>query len=80
MTPEAISSFQPLIPGHKSSTYTTTETELDKPVFRLAPFGHEQRFNVIAPGLCEPHIDDDDVLRQIVSEASNPVQIRAANA
>ena len=72
MTPDATSSLQPLFPD-TSPQHTTAETELEKPVFRLAPFGHEQSFNVIALGLCESHIDDD-VLRQIVSEASNPVQ------
>ena len=49
-----------------------------KPVFRLAPFGHEQRFLVIAPDLCEPHITDD-VLRQLAGEAGNPAQNRVAN-
>ena len=51
-----------------------------KPVFRLAPLGHEQRFSVTALGLYEPHITDD-VLRQLqlVCEASNPAQNRAAN-
>ena len=27
-----------------------------KPVFRLAPCGHEQKFNVIAPNGCKPYI------------------------
>ena len=31
------------------------------------------KFNVIVPGLCEPHISDD-VLSQLVSGASNPAQ------
>ena len=39
---------------------------------------HEQKFSIIAPGSCEPHITDD-VLRQLVSEASNPAQNRADN-
>ena len=44
-----------------------------KKVFRLAPFGHEQLFNVIAPNLREPHISDV-VLQQIVTEASTQAQ------
>ena len=44
-----------------------------KPVLRLAPLGHEQLFNVIAPNLCEPFFSDV-VLQQIVNEASTPAQ------
>ena len=51
--------------------------EVGKRVCRLAPLGREQKFIVIAPGLCEPHITDD-VLQQIVSEASILAQNRAA--
>ena len=40
-----------------------------KPVFKLAPLGHEQLFDVTAPNLCEPYISDV-ALQQIVSEAS----------
>ena len=46
--------------------------------FRLAPVGHEQKFNVIAPGLCASCIADD-VLEQIVGDACNPAQNSAAN-
>ena len=42
-----------------------------KPVFGLAPLGHEQKFSIIALDLYELHISDD-VLRQLVNEASNP--------
>ena len=49
-----------------------------KPVFRLAPVGHEQKFNVIAPGLNERQITDD-VLRKLVDCASNPAQNCATN-
>ena len=49
-----------------------------KPVFKLAPLGHEQVFDVTAPNLCEPYVSDV-VLQQIVCEASTPAQIREAN-
>ena len=49
-----------------------------KPVFKLAPPGHEQAFDIAAPNLCEPSISDV-VLRQTISEASTPAQNRAAN-
>ena len=75
MTPKAISSFWLLISEHRSSTFSTKESELVNQFFRLAPFCHEQRFNVTASGLCEPHVTDD-VLRQLESEASNPAQNR----
>ena len=51
---------------------------IEKPVFKLAPIGHEQLFNVIPPGLCAPLISDD-VLQFIVSEASAPAQDRTTN-
>ena len=35
-----------------------------KPVFSLAPLGYEQKFDVIAPGLCEPYITDE-VLQKV---------------
>ena len=44
-----------------------------KPVFRLAPLGHEKFFSVIAPNLCEPYISDA-LLQQIVDGACTPVQ------
>ena len=49
-----------------------------KPVFKLAPLGHEQLFDVTAPNMCELYILGV-VLHQIVSEASTPAQIREAN-
>ena len=45
--------------------------EVGKPVFKLAPPGHEQFFDVTAPNLCEPHISDA-VLQQIVSGSVQP--------
>ena len=48
------------------------------PVFKLAPVGHEQLFSVISPGLSVPHISDD-ILQQIVSEASAAAQNRTSN-
>ena len=51
---------------------------IGKPVFSLAPCGHEQKFNVIAPGLCAPHVCDV-VLQQIVNDASTPAQNRMAH-
>ena len=47
-------------------------------MFKLAPPGHEQLSDVTAPNLGECSISDD-VLRQIVGEASTPAQNRAAN-
>ena len=35
-----------------------------KPVLRLATVGHERMFDVIAPGLCAPHITDDVLVQQ----------------
>ena len=49
-----------------------------KPVFKLAPVGHDPLFDITAPNLCEPSISDV-VLRQIIYEASLPAQNRAAN-
>ena len=48
------------------------------PVFKLAPVGHEQLFSVISPVLSVPHISDD-ILQQIVSEASAAAQNRTSN-
>ena len=62
----------------RSSTLTIAETKLEKSVFKLAPLGHDQMFDITAPRVCEPHIFDD-VLQQIVSEATNPSQIRTAH-
>ena len=44
-----------------------------KPVFRLAPPDHEQSFEITAPNMCVPRISDD-VLRQIISQASQLAQ------
>ena len=44
----------------------------------LAPVGHEQLYNVIAPILCEHHISDV-VLQQIANEASTLAQDRTAH-
>ena len=48
-----------------------------KPVFKLAPPGQEQLFDVTAANLREPCISDVGS-QQIVSEASNPAQVREA--
>ena len=44
-----------------------------KPVFRLAPFGNGQVFDLLAPGLCIPSILDD-VVRQVIVQARHLAQ------
>ena len=51
---------------------------IGKPVFRLDPVGREQKVTIISPGLCAPHITDD-VLQQVVDEASTPAQDHTAH-
>ena len=49
-----------------------------KPVFKLAPFGNGQLFDLTAPDLHLPGIPDD-VLQQVISQASHLAQNRTAN-
>ena len=49
-----------------------------KPVFKLAPFGNGQLFDLTAPHLRVPGIPDD-VLQQVISQASHLAQKRTAN-
>ena len=49
-----------------------------KPVFKLAPFGNGQLFALTAPDLCVPSISDD-VLRQVICQASHLAQDRTVN-
>ena len=49
-----------------------------KPVFKLAPPGNEQLFDLAAPGLCDPSIPDH-VLRQVICQASHLAQNLTAN-
>ena len=51
---------------------------MGKPVFKLAPLGNAQMFDLTAPDLCVPDIPDD-VLRQVILQASHPAQNRTAN-
>ena len=71
---KVISLFQPLMNGHILSE-NDRRNGVGKPVFRLAPLGHEQLFSVIAPNLCEPYISDA-VPQQIVNEACTTAQDR----
>ena len=50
---------------------------VEKPVFKLAPPGHDQPFDLAAPDLCVPRIPDD-ALRQVISQASQLAQKSAA--
>ena len=63
---------------HKSSALRIAETVWWQPVFKLAPLGSEQMFNLTAPDLCVPGISND-ILRQIISQASQPAHNGAAN-
>ena len=47
-----------------------------KPVFKLAPPEHEHPFDLTASDLCVPRISDD-VLRQVICQASHLAQNRA---
>ena len=49
-----------------------------KSVFKFALLGHEHPFDLTAPDLCVPGIPDD-VLRQVICQASHPAQNRTAN-
>ena len=49
-----------------------------KPVFKLAPLGNEQMFDLAVPDLCVPDILDD-ALRQVILQASHLAQDRTAN-
>ena len=51
---------------------------MGKPVFKLAPFGNGQFFDLATPDLRVPGIPDD-VLQQIISQASHLAQDRTAN-
>ena len=73
--PKVISLSLPLMYDHKSLSIYDRRNGVGKPVFKLAPVGHEQLFDITAPDFCEPRISDA-VLRQIVSEANNPAQNR----
>ena len=71
--PKVTSLFFHLMYVHKFSAFTITETEFAKPVFKLAPPGHDQLFDITAPDLCEPSISDV-VLPQMRSQESTPAQ------
>ena len=49
-----------------------------KPMFKLAPFGNAQLFDLATPDLRVPGIPDD-ALQQIISQASHLAQSRTAN-
>ena len=49
-----------------------------KSVFKLAPFGNGHLFALTAPDLCVPGIPDE-VLQQVISQASQLAQNGAAN-
>ena len=63
------------VPGH--IRILDRRNVVGKPVFKLAPPGHEYLFDPTAPGLCDPSIPDD-VLRQVICQASRLAQNRAA--
>ena len=56
--PKVILLFQLLMYEHMSSAFMIAELELDNRSLVFTPCGHEEKFNVIAPNLCEPHISD----------------------
>ena len=56
----------------------TAGTGWENRVLKLAPPGHEQLSDITAPNMGERSVSDD-VLRQIVGDASIPAQNRAAN-
>ena len=62
----------------KSSQNEMQRNGVGKRVFKLAPPEHEQLFDLAARDLCEPSIPDD-VLRQIICQASHLAQNRTAN-
>ena len=51
-----LKAFLLVMPVRKFSALLTAEAELENPVYKLAPLGHGQLFNITAPNLCEPHI------------------------
>ena len=55
-----------------------TSPQVEKAVFKLAPLGNEQMFDLTALDLCVLGIPDD-VLRQVILQASHPAQYRTAN-
>ena len=57
-----------------SISITIEEMELEKLVFRLAPLGHEQRFNVIVPGWCEPQNRVSTTISQ-TSRGNHPLEL-----
>ena len=50
---------------------------VEKEFFKFAPPGHEHPFDLTAPDLCVPSIPDD-VLQQVICQASHLAQNRAA--
>ena len=64
--------------GHKFSVLRIAETAVGNQVFKLAPFGNGQLFDLTAPDLRVLGIPDD-VLQQVISQASQLAQNRTAN-
>ena len=62
-------SFLRLILAHESSASHIEETELEKPVFTLAPLGSGQTFTLGAPELSVPGVSSE-ILQRVLSQAN----------
>ena len=62
-----------LTSAHKSSAFSLAKNGVKKPVFRLAPPGHEILLDLTAPDLSVPSISDD-VQQQVICQALLPAR------